>query len=151
MIIATVIISIFVISGTAALINKILPFRICPICAGVAGTWLWIFGGMFVGVLPASNFQLPTAILMGGSVVGIAYQIERRLFAGRSEILFKLFFIPVGFIAVYGLLLSRYALAGSAIAILAMIALLFLKTRIGKEPDKDKRIKEIEKQMENCC
>ena len=69
MLIAVVIVSILAIAGTAAVANKILPFKICPICAGTAGTWLWMLGGMFIGVLPASNFQLPAAILMGNSLI----------------------------------------------------------------------------------
>ena len=75
----------FLIAGIAWFLNRILllrfnsgrAFKICPVCAGFAGTWLWMLIGMLLGLIPTSDFQLPTAFLMGGSVVGIAYQIGK--------------------------------------------------------------------------
>lgn len=150
--------SIFAIAGIAWLANKILPlrfrsgraFRICPICAGVAGTWLWMLGGMFIGVLPASNFQLLTSILMGGSVVGIAYQIEKRLLAGYT-MLFKLLFIPAGFIAVYSFLSYRWFVLVPAMVFLAIVAWGFLNGAGNDKNRKGKAVGELEKKMEDCC
>lgn len=151
MIIAIVIISIFAIFGITMLANKILPFRVCPICAGVAGTWLWMFGGMFIGVLPASNFQLPTAILMGGSIAGIAYQIAKLLPPRKSEVLFKTLFIPAGFAVVYGLLLVQYLLFTAATAFLVVVAVAFLRPD-GKKSDKEnEKIKNLEERLKDCC
>lgn len=41
------------------------------------------------------------AMLLGGSVAGIAYQVEQRLPLERSPLLWKILFIPAGFVAAY--------------------------------------------------
>ncbi|OGD30388.1 hypothetical protein A2833_02000 [Candidatus Azambacteria bacterium RIFCSPHIGHO2_01_FULL_44_55] len=150
MIITIVIISILAISGIAALINKIPPFRICPICAGVAGTWFWLLIGIHLNLLKNENWKLITAILMGGSVVGIAYQIAKRLGPRKSEVLFKALFIPVGFIAVYGLLGSLWIIFVPAILFLAVLAALFIKSPAGTVKTNES-VEEIKKRMEDCC
>jgi len=42
-------ISIVAITGLVWGAKKILPFPVCPICAGVSGTWLWMLGLRFLG------------------------------------------------------------------------------------------------------
>ncbi|HEY4497320.1 MAG TPA: hypothetical protein VJC20_00985 [Candidatus Paceibacterota bacterium] len=97
-------ISILVITGVGQLFNRILPFRVCLICAGVSGTWLWIITGINSGWLEADGWLLIAAIAMGGSVVGVAYQFEKRLHPHRSTLLWKMIFIPAGFAAAYSIL-----------------------------------------------
>jgi hypothetical protein len=72
------IISILIIVFAVWLINKKLPIKICPICAGVSLTWLWMLLGMGYGMLSIEKYQLVTAILMGGSVVGITNKLEEK-------------------------------------------------------------------------
>lgn len=151
MIIAIVIISIFAIFGITMLANKILPFRVCPICAGVAGTWLWILAGLWIGWLEADSWKLAAAIAMGGSVVGVAYQIEKRLPADRSGVMFKVLFIPAGFIAVYSFLLYRWFVLVPALVFLAIVVVIFLKGFHGENKKKSKTVEELEKKMEDCC
>lgn len=72
------IISIFVLTSIVWVSNKILPLKICPICAGVSLTWLWMLFGMSYGFLSVEKYQIVTAILMGGSVVGITNKLEEK-------------------------------------------------------------------------
>ena len=52
--------------------------KICPVCAGVLLTWLWMLLGMGYGFLSVEKYQIITAILMGGSVVGITNKLEEK-------------------------------------------------------------------------
>ena len=145
--------SIFAIAGTAWLLNKIpaltagrLPFKICPVCAGVAGTWLWMLPAKFLG------WQVDTtilALLMGGSVVGIAYLLEKRLPPGRSPMLWKLFFIPAGFAAAYGLL--SFWRSGFLVAVLALLVISFEFLKYRGPHVSSEKIEELKKKMQNCC
>ena len=148
---AITLLSIFAIACLAWLLNKRLPFKICPICAGVAGTWLWMLVGMFSGYLPTTNYRLLTAVLMGGSVVGIAHQIEKRLPPERSPMLWKLLFIPAGFAAAYGLI--SFWRTGFLVAALALLVVLFEFLKHPKPITEagSKKIEELKKKMRNCC
>ena len=70
--------SIIVIAGIATALNRWFAWAFCPLCAGVAGTWLWMLGGIYGQLLFEENWRLLTAVLMGGTIVGILYQLERR-------------------------------------------------------------------------
>ena len=74
--IATTLISILTIALAVFGANRFLPFKICSVCAGVAGTWMWLLAGIFLG---HEIDPLIPAVLMGGSVVGIYYQIKDKL------------------------------------------------------------------------
>lgn len=150
--------SILLITGLVWLINK-LPllrlrsgqaFRICPICAGVSSTWIWILAGIYGGYLAIDPWMPIAAIAMGGSVVGIAYQTEKLLPSGRSPLLWKTLFIPAGYAAVYGLTSFRWIIFLPAAAILIVLAAVFFLPKRGKTSDSEK-IAELEKKMEECC
>lgn len=144
--ITIVIASIFGITLAVWLANRVLPFGVCPICAGVSGTWLWMLG------LYGLGYQVDlgiAAMLMGGSVVGIAYQLEKKLPTGKSALLWKTFFIPAGFVAVYGLISSQLVMAAASLAVAGAIAWAFLKTPGIKQPTG--KVEELKKKMENCC
>ena len=149
--------SIFAIAGTAWLLNKIpaltagrLPFKICPVCAGVAGTWLWMLPAKFLGWQVDMTIL---ALLMGGSVVGIAYQLEKRpAFAGASAgklMLWKLLFIPAGFAAAYSLI--SFWRTGFLVATLALLVILFEFLKHGGSHVSSEKIEELKKKMQNCC
>ncbi|TSC89188.1 MAG: hypothetical protein G01um10143_569 [Parcubacteria group bacterium Gr01-1014_3] len=140
-------ISIFMIMGLAWLLNKTFRFRICPICAGVSGTWLWMLIALFLGykIDPA----LP-ALLMGGSVVGAAYQLEKRLPSEKLSLLWKALFIPAGFIAVYGLLVLGWEVFLPAIIFLGVIVLIFF-VLMKKNNKNNAAAEDLEKKMKQCC
>src|SRR3990167_6999972 len=71
MLIITTVISILAISVFVSLVNRILSFAVCPICAGVFLTWVGLVSAHFMGY--SIDLVVP-GLLMGGSVVGIAFQ-----------------------------------------------------------------------------
>ena len=151
MLIATTTISILAITGLLWLLNRILPFKICPICAGVSGTWLWMLAANFLGY--QIDLVIP-AMLMGGSVVGIAYQLEKKLPARsaswQTSLLWKTLFIPTGFIAAYGILAQWWIMFLVALVFLFLASFLFLFS--GNKPSSQKEaVKELEKKMKDCC
>lgn len=151
-----VIVSIFVLTGAMWIANKFIfprlgsKLEVCPICAGVSGTWIWLLVVKFIDFLDI-NPMIP-AILLGGSVVGIAYQIEKKLPKEQSSLLWKVVFIPLGFLAVYNLILFRWYMFLALVAVLVVIAMVFLSSpKHKKDTPENKKIEEIEKGMENCC
>lgn len=145
-------ISILAITGLIWAFNKVLSFKICPICAGVAGTWLWMLAAKFLGF---GIDSLVLAILMAGSVVGIAYQIEKRpVFAKSSadRVLFwKTLFIPSGFTAVYAAVSSWWAISAVIAVFLIVLTLKFAKGPRLRREKSGKTVEELEKKMKNCC
>ena len=151
MFIAVVTISIFAITGFIWPLNRILLFKICPICAGVSGTWLWMLAAKFLGY---EIDMLILAMLMGGSVVGIAYQIEKHLPSNHSPLLWKTLFIPFGFVAVYSVILSWWLVFIVLATILATLALIFTEQKKSDKATfakKSSRVEELENKMKNCC
>lgn len=152
MAIITVVISILLLTGLVSLARRLLPFTVCPICAGVSLTWLWILAGIYSGWLAAGSWQLLAALAMGGSVVGIAYQLEKRLAPGRSPLVWKTLFIPAGFAAVYGLVRMDWWLALSALAAALVIVIIFLRRSPQKSGGEiSNRAAELEQKMKDCC
>lgn len=143
--------SILAITGVAWLAGEILPFSfsfsICPICVGVAGTWLWMLAGRLAGFeIDASMF----AILLGGSVVGIGDQLEKHLPQGRSPLLWKTLFLPAGFVAAYGLIVPHWSLLGIAVVALALLMAVFFVPR--RQPEKNNAVVEkLKEDMKKCC
>lgn len=72
------ILSVLILASIIWVLNKILPIKICPICAGVSLTWLWMLLGMGYGLLSVEKYQFIAAILMGGSVIGIVNKLEEK-------------------------------------------------------------------------
>lgn len=79
------IISILTITLAVALVNKLLTFKICPICAGVTLTWLWMLFGMGVGFLSVSRYEFIVAILMGASIGGIVTELKKLFLKMKSK------------------------------------------------------------------
>lgn len=148
-IIATI--SIFIITGVFWLFNKFSPIQVCPICAGVSGTWLLILAGLFLGILIHGGWVLIVAMGMGGSVVGIAYQLEKKMPKYKSTLLWKTLFIPIGFIAVYSLFVTQWIIFVISIIFMIILAWLFTRKKIS-HPEKEKEvISKLENKMKDCC
>ena len=146
MLITITIISVIVVAGVVWLANKILPFTICPICAGVFLTWVWLIGAHIAGY--QIDLIIP-ALLMGGSVVGVVYQLEKKfrdLPVGRV-LLWKILFIPTGFVVAYGILERLPAVFLLAVIFLFLASLLLIR----KTNTHNKAIDGLEKKMEECC
>ena len=139
--------SIVAIAGLAWAVKKILRVPICPICLGVGGTWLWMIIGRSLG--HAVDITV-LSMLLGGSVVGIAYQIEKRLPQGRSPLLWKTLFIPAGFVAAYALAVPQWALFAVTSIALVLLTAFFLLPR-GAAGEESKTVEELKEKMRKCC
>lgn len=149
MLIAITIASILVLTGLVTLINRLLPFAICPICTGSFLTWTGLVGAHFAGY--EIDLVIP-ALLMGGSVVGIAYQLEKRARRVSAGVLlfWKTLFIPAGFVATYAVLMEWWTVLLLAITFLFLSAFAFLFPR-GTTDSRTETSDNLEKKMEDCC
>lgn len=77
--------SIFFLTGIVFILNKKLPIQICPICAGVTLTWLWMLFGMGLGFLSVPRYEFITAILMGASIGGIVTEFKKLFLKYRNN------------------------------------------------------------------
>ncbi|MBI2630909.1 hypothetical protein HYW73_01665 [Candidatus Nomurabacteria bacterium] len=71
------ILSILLLTLIVWVINKKLPIRVCPPCAGVTLTWLWMLLGMWFGFLSVARYEIITAVLMGASIGGIVTELKK--------------------------------------------------------------------------
>ncbi|MEK7539093.1 MAG: hypothetical protein AAB595_00410 [Patescibacteria group bacterium] len=144
------ILSILILTSISWVLGKISPIKICPICAGVFLTWLGMFFGMFLGKLSVVDYQLPTAILAGGTVVGLMSKLEQ--FIKIKFVLFwKTVFVISGFAAVYGLVASQWVMFFASVTIVFTITLIFKMGQLGRDSRESDRIKDLKKKMKNCC
>lgn len=77
--------SILVLTIIVWFVNKKLSIQICPVCAGVSLTWLWMISGMWLGLLSVLKYEFLTAILMGASIGGIVTELKKIFLKLRNE------------------------------------------------------------------
>jgi len=77
MIITIAVASILVLTIFVWIVNKKLTIQICPICAGVTLTWMWMLLGMWLGLIDIVKYEFITAILMGASIGGIVTELKK--------------------------------------------------------------------------
>lgn len=146
-------ISIIVLTGIVWIANRIFSIRVCPICAGISGTWIWMLATFFLGY-EINLFILGT--LMGGSVVGITYQLEKRFLIGKilhnKLLIWKTVFMVSGFITAYALASSEWIAFSLSAAIITALSI-FAVTQKSKVINKkqNKNVEQLEKYMEDCC
>ena len=146
-VILTTVLSVLIITGLAWAARRMLRISVCPICLGVGGTWLWMVVARYFGVAFDAS-MLP--VLLGGSAVGVAYQLEKHLPDGRSPLLWKTLFIPVGLVAAYGLAAPNWTvLAAAIVALLLLAASFFVSPRI--QAKDSATVEKLEQQMKKCC
>ena len=129
-----------------------MKINICPICVIVSGIWLILSAGVAWGYLASEQFMIPIAILMGGSVVGIAYQGEKKfIWASTHSLIWKIIIIFSGMPAAYLFVINlSKPLVVTEFILLIIIAYFFFIKRL-KQPGGLHTISQIEKQMEQCC
>jgi hypothetical protein len=124
-------------------------WRICPICVGVSGAWLVLSAGIVWGFF-SPDFKLPVAMLMGGTVVGIAFQAEKVF---KSNVFYlKPGIIIVGMAAAYFLFinLGPVILLVDIVVLLATGYFLFIKPTVVKYSNSD-GASDLEEKLKNCC
>lgn len=143
MLIVITVISILAISALVWFANKVLPFTVCPICVGVFLTWVGLISAHFLGYKIA--LVIP-ALLMGGTVVGVMYKLEKKFSNLPIGKLFfwKVLFVPAGFVAAYGVLEQLWIVFFLAFVFLFLISLTLLFSH--RETASD-----VEKKMKECC
>ena len=98
---------ILAITFVAWLFNKVAPFRVCPVCAGVSGTWFLLTGAILRGFVSGAEYGPIVALLMGGTVVGVAYQGEKVCsWAEQHALSWKILVVGIGPPVAYLLFLS---------------------------------------------
>ncbi len=143
----TAVLSILAITGLAWAAKKMLRVPLCPICLGVGGTWLWMLIARYFGVAFDTS-MLP--VLLGGSAVGVAYQLEKRLPRGRSALLWKSLSIPAGLAAAYGVALPDWTLfAAALVALLILSVIFFVPPRL--QANDGATVDKLAEQMKKCC
>ncbi|OGG48914.1 hypothetical protein A3G63_03270 [Candidatus Kaiserbacteria bacterium RIFCSPLOWO2_12_FULL_52_8] len=149
MIITIASISILAISAVVWLANRVLPITICPICAGVFLTWVGLVGANLTGY--PVDLAVP-ALLMGGTVVGTAYQFEKKFGGEPSGVrkLWKVLFIPTGFIAAYAVLEQSWVVFLGVAIFLCLISLALAST-VRAKPANPVVLTDIERRMKDCC
>ncbi|MDH5537519.1 MAG: hypothetical protein OEZ08_18360 [Betaproteobacteria bacterium] len=139
--------SMFSLALLAWFAGRVLRLSVCPVCAGVTGTWLWMIGARLGGYAIDSTIL---AMLLGASAVGIAQWIENRLPQARSPLLWKALSLPVGFAAAYGLAAEHWKLAAAAGVVLALLTALFLRKQ-SADTGGSATVAELEERMKKCC
>lgn len=79
------ILSILILTLLVWVINKKLSIQICPICAGVTLTWIWLFIGIWFGFLPIAQYEFVTAILMGATIGGIVGELKKMFLKLKNQ------------------------------------------------------------------
>ncbi|OGZ29451.1 MAG: hypothetical protein A2931_01560 [Candidatus Niyogibacteria bacterium RIFCSPLOWO2_01_FULL_45_48] len=151
-IIALILVAIITISVKA--VSRFLPFSVCAICMGVSGAWVLLSLAILTGVVPSNLYLDVITLLMGGTVVGIAYQAEKK-FGWRGEKAFwsKFAVIVAGFyaahVAVGGLSWTVFAIELFVLVILAY--LFFIRQDGANLKSHSAKVEKLEKELENCC
>lgn len=127
--------------------------NICPICVVVSSLWLGLSAGMAWGYLAPVTYLIPVALLMGGTVVGIAYLGEKRCrWADRHPLLWKSLIIAGGMPVAYLLVmnLSKFMVVVELLILLNIAYFFFIKRPKGAQTTSAAG-RQIEKEMERCC
>ena len=142
--------SIFLLTIAVWILGKFSPIKICPVCAGVSLTWLWLLVGLFLGQLPTADYQLPAALLIGGTVVGLAFKLES-LVNPRWLMIWKTVFIALGFAGAYSLIRNQW-LYFFLFLIGAFVTSLIFKNYVSEnQANKNENPKQLKKKLKHCC
>ena len=134
--------------------------KICPICVAVSLLWLLTSAGVAWRYFAFETYLVPIALLMGGSVVGIAYLGEKRVrWAIRHPLAWKTLVIVAGMAVAYLFVnnLSKPVVLMEFILMGLIARLLFIprpSVRTAGGPGSSSggtNVRKIEEQMEQCC
>lgn len=147
MLLLIVILSIILIYFIVALSS----LRLCAICSAVSLTWLGLLISYFLNL---HQDMLLIGILMGGSVVGLMYQLEK-YFKNKSLTnfwLIRILLIGFGFAGVYLLLLQKWEELIWLFILVVLVgfgSLFFVKSQdIKKSNELEDSLRE---KLEHCC
>lgn len=139
--------SILALTGIVWALKRLTSAPLCPICLGVGGTWAWMLVARSLGLAVDPTML---AILLGGSVAGVAYLIEKRLPPQRSALLWKTLFLPLGFVAAYALAQALWVVLGASAAALTLLTAYFLRSP-AEAAGQSEQVNALTEKMKNCC
>lgn len=139
--------SIFGLTVLVWAVKRFSPFPICPICVGVAGTWVWLLAAHFWGY--RIDLVVP-AILMGGTVVGVMSKLEK-LIEPNFVLVWKTVFVISGFLAVNSLITGRWPMVATGIILAVIITLAGKMQKIELVKPETEPVRELKNKMKNCC
>src|SRR3989344_1296003 len=133
--------------------NKFLPFSVCAICAGVSGAWVLLSFAILTDLAQAAVYLSVITLLMGGTVVGIAYQAEKKFgWQGEKSFWLRFAIIAVGFYAAHVAVGSlSWPVFVFELAVLSALAYLFFVRRDASAGPHSPEAEKLEKELENCC
>lgn len=135
-------------------LNKVLPFRVCPACAGVSTAWFLISFAIWLGWLNFLQYQLVIAILMGGTAVGLASQAEKKFPKFADNIfLFKIPIIFGGFLFAYWGIkrITLGSLLSEAVILTIAAYIFFIRKNKVNNFKASKTADKLKEEMEKCC
>lgn len=142
--------SIFLLTIAVWVFGKFSPIKVCPICAGVSLTWLWLLVGLFLGQLPTADYQLPAALLIGGTVVGLAFKLES-LVNPRWLMIWKTGFIALGFAGAYSLIRNQWFYFFLFLIGAFVTSLIFKNYVSENQANKNENPKQLKEKLKHCC
>lgn len=125
---------------------------ICPMCLGVSLAWLVLMALMLLGYV-SNDYFLPTALLMGGTVVGVVYQGEKKFKVMRSFAP-KMVVLIIGFVLAHLLLtnMNWLTLIAATFILIPLGYLFFLKSpQATAGTENSETIRDLEDKMKECC
>ena len=152
---APLLVSSILIVGFTALtyfFNRITHWKICVICAGVSLAWITLNALILSGLLAPSFYLLVIAMLMGGTVVGIAFQGEKRFKWAKNLFYWKAPVVIIGFIIAYLLLVNiSWTTFIIELILLGFLTYLLFFQPSGGKSSQGEAVSELEEKLKDCC
>lgn len=134
-------------------LNRIMPFKVCAVCAGVSGAWFLATLGILVGLVSMEEYGLAILMFMGATVVGIVEQGEKRFgFAKKSVWLWKIPATLAGLAVFYWFFLNiGWLTFGVEAALLSFLLYVFFIRKNERQKKLDQEISGLKRKLEECC
>ncbi len=143
--------SIVTLTLLAWLLRRAILPRLCPLCTGVAGTWVGLLAAHWAGF--QIDLRVP-AVLLGGSVVGLAGLGEAALtgFTPGKVLVWKTAFVANGCFVSYALLTEAWsATALGTVLLAALLGVPWLTAHRPTPGGAPEHRESLLKQLKNCC
>ncbi len=130
--------------------------QICPICATVSLTWATLLVLHLFEAFEIDHFLL--AILMGASVCGVMYLVEKKVESAVRKVIWKIGSVLLGTFLVWGIV-SHQSPTVLSITVILYLGLIFFSLKKKKESEGTGENNQEEagdketwlKKLENCC
>ena len=116
-------------------------------------TWFWLLVGIKLNLLSSADYQLPTAILMGGTVVGLMFKLEQFIKI-KFVLIWKTLFVALGFMVVHSLMFANWMIFLVSAILVVLLTFILKVSKTTLENQKLHEVsssKELEEKMKNCC